>query len=238
MSTIHFAAVRQTLRLEGGAQLLRCHMESAQGLAYEPGQYIIINSGLPNAEGKPLKRAYTLFAVNEDGTEFSLLAEKLPSAGVSVYLNEREVGDRLQFTGPWGKFKTLPETDTPVPGAVCFAFGTGINALLGLLNRNLPAPKTHLFWFRDANTAFMSDVCLRDHLPHNLHELKIEDLEAYSEERAQELLADLAWAKDHDLYLAGEGHWTDGLAEGFLALGAQPERMRREVFYRSPRQGV
>jgi ferredoxin-NADP reductase len=238
MSTVHFAQVISTYDLETGSRLLRCRMEEGASLGYEAGQYVIINSGIPNAEQKPLKRAYTIFGMNEERTEFSLLAERLPGGVVSGYLNDREVGDRLPFTGPWGKFKKLPMPSVDEPSqALCLAFGTGINALLGLFAYDLPAAETHLVWMHNPGTCFMSEACLRDFLPHDLTSFESKAWSDFEPEVARELLSLWPERLSCDVYLAGEGSWVEGIAALLLEEGKDPERLRKEVFYRLPAGG-
>ncbi|EPG73573.1 oxidoreductase, FAD-binding domain protein [Leptospira fainei serovar Hurstbridge str. BUT 6] len=97
------------------------------------GQYIIINSGKTSADGKQLKRAYTILSADSEHSTFQLLIRKVDSGNVTAHLQNLAIGTELEFSGPWGKF--AGNTNWPKSGsALLIATDSGITSSLSLLS--------------------------------------------------------------------------------------------------------
>lgn len=230
MATVNRARVIRVDRFpEKGAVLLRLRMEEPEQLPHIAGQYVIVNSGMTYPNGKAGKRAYSLFAADAEKREFCLAAERIEDGLVSAYLNDREVGDEVLFSGPWGKFQA-PSESWQQPIAAC-AFATGITALLGLLSAHPLPAASRLVWVRDPRAAFLPDNCVKDWLPRDLARFEIIDASGETMEKE-------AWAAIADLlpenplvYAAGEGQSIDALE---LLLQAEGRGLIKESFFRKP----
>src|SRR2546427_8090982 len=93
---------------------------SAQLPHYAPGMFISV--AIPVRNDRRL-RPYTITTNAEDGEPFELCFNLVPNGPGAAWMFEREIGDLLEFTGPFGTF-TLdrpPERET-----VFIAEGTAI----------------------------------------------------------------------------------------------------------------
>jgi len=102
-------------------------------LGFVGGQYLIVNTGAALASGKPAKRAYSILSSDEEQRCFSICVKRLPEGPGSSALHALEPGQRIEFSGPWGKLVD----DAPLDGAegapaLVVATDTGITAALGL----------------------------------------------------------------------------------------------------------
>jgi ferredoxin-NADP reductase len=75
-------------------------------VSYRPGQWISIK--VPVEQKPPLNRAYSMAAPETPSGHLSLVFDRVPEGIGSGYLYSLGVGDRVQLSGPHGKF-VLPE---------------------------------------------------------------------------------------------------------------------------------
>ena len=87
-----------------------------EDISFIGGQYIIVNSGVKLSEDKFAKASYTLCSPSEDPTTISIIVKKIDQGICSTHLVDKlEVGDELNFSGPWGakKFESFnPHNET------------------------------------------------------------------------------------------------------------------------------
>jgi ferredoxin-NADP reductase len=104
-----------------------------QRLAFRPGQFL---SFLLPAAGQELIRPYSLASDPEENETLEICFNLVPGGLGSAYLFEREVGDVLRFTGPWGTFgfDQPPQTE-----CVFIADGPAIAPLRPMMKRALSA---------------------------------------------------------------------------------------------------
>ncbi|EQA35455.1 oxidoreductase, FAD-binding domain protein [Leptospira inadai serovar Lyme str. 10] len=105
---------------------------ATESLNFVGGQYIIINSGKMTADGKQLKRAYTILSNDAEQSTFQLLIRRVDSGNVTAHLRNIAIGTDLEFSGPWGKF--VGNAKWPKQGpALLIATDSGITSSLSLL---------------------------------------------------------------------------------------------------------
>lgn len=95
-------------------------------LAFLPGQYVNIK-----VPGTDAERSYS-FSTGPDVEETSFMVRISPQGAMSEYLRDRaQVGDTVEFTGPYGSF-FLREPRRPL---LLLAGGTGLAPLLSILEK-------------------------------------------------------------------------------------------------------
>ncbi len=232
MATTHRARVIRVDHFVQGGVLLRLQMEEPTRFPHIAGQYIIVNSELSYPNGKAGKRAYSLFGVEQESAIFHLAAERIKGGLVSQYLCERQVGDQVLFSGPWGKFHA-PAEDESRP-LVAVAFATGITALLGIVGQRSWPDHSQLIWVRDENAAFIPESCVFDLLSSSIKRLDIVDgFDADADHRAWLRLEDQL-VREPLIYCAGEGGAVDRLEARLKEHGFPMEAFFKESFFRLP----
>ncbi len=104
---------------------------------YTPGKFISLSIPL---DDEMRNRPYTIASNYEDGEPFELVFDRVPGGRGSAWLFGRKIGDKLDFTGPFGLF-TLSE---PPPSELVFvAEGTSIAPIRPMLHRILRQSLDH-----------------------------------------------------------------------------------------------
>lgn len=126
---MHESTVTATYSLTPRVQQLLLRVEN-HVFEHVPGQHVSVR--LEDDNGSPTYRPYS--PVNRPGTDTLVLAVKRYDGGTcSVWLHEREVGDRVTITPPSGNLRLQhPERDVAF-----LATGTGLTPLLALLDQYL-----------------------------------------------------------------------------------------------------
>lgn len=235
MATAHLARVNRVDRFENGAALLSLSLEEPEVLPWKAGQYVIVNAGVTLANGKPAKRAYSLFGGSGDHKSFQLAAERIEGGVVSTYLNALEPGSQLQFSGPWGKFQAPEGGWNPGEKVIGVAFGTGITALLGLFS-DPELPAASFIWVRDPAAPFLPDSCIKDLVPPAVKSLHVaarppEDLSRGAAHAALPGL-EAEWQEGARIFAAGEGGAIDQLEIWLKDRDCAIERFHKESFFR------
>ena len=99
-----------------------------------PGMFISVAIPL---EPETLTRPYSIATSPEEGEPFELCLNRVPGGAGSGWLCDRQIGDRINFVGPFGAFTLdrAPEAET-----VFIAEGTGIAAIRPMLKRLMVSP--------------------------------------------------------------------------------------------------
>ncbi|MBI4356280.1 MAG: ferredoxin--NADP reductase [Gammaproteobacteria bacterium] len=101
--------------------------KTGEPLLYKPGQFISLHF---DHQGQKLKRSYSIAtAPNQDGL-IEIAVSYIPGGPASELLFGLKPGDRLETTGPYGRF-VLP--DHSLKNTVLIATGTGITPYLAML---------------------------------------------------------------------------------------------------------
>src|SRR5207237_425931 len=111
-------------------------LEPSEPLGFVGGQYVIVNSGIQLPDGKLAKRAYSILSADARQERLAVAVRKIGPA--STWLHERQVGDEVPFSGPWGKWLA---DDARPRRTLVLATDTGITAALGLMRGQAFAPQ-------------------------------------------------------------------------------------------------
>lgn len=106
-------------------------------LDFQPGQFLSLS--LPIA-GKMLTRPYSIASAPVENEPLEICFNLVPGGLGSSYLFDRQVGDCLNFTGPWGTF-VLDHSLTLSAECVFLAEGTGIAPLRPMIRQTLALPR-------------------------------------------------------------------------------------------------
>ncbi len=147
--TIH-ATVRQHENLGAGVHRIVCDAEV--DLSYVAGNYVILRSTLPHPDkaGEVVKKAFSISSppdVNRP-RRFALTVQDV--GPMSAWVAGRRPGDRLEFSGPWGK-RFRARDDDPAGPVVLFATGTGWSPIGAMAADRLgrAGGPVHLWWQTD-----------------------------------------------------------------------------------------
>lgn len=228
------ALVKSRHGLAGPSTLLRLQIDGAEAVTVRGGQYVIINTGRHNAEGKLIKRAYTLFGVEPCGREFLLAAQPVNSGIASQYLAELSDGDRLIFSGPWGKFYwPAGAEETQV---IALAFGSGITAVLGYLQSVPEAVSIRLCWYTGQDDEWLQSQWVRNLLARD--GLIFETKASWGDLPENSLLLSEQAISQTRYVLAGEGTGVDAWQKALLEHSVPASRIQSEIFYRRPENQI
>ncbi|HUH13767.1 MAG TPA: FAD-dependent oxidoreductase [Longimicrobiales bacterium] len=239
MAVARTARIVASTPVGGRGRLLHLELQDEEPLGFTGGQYVIINTGVPRADGKQHKRAYSIISSDEEQRAFSLAVYRLPEGPGSCALHEAPVGAEFQFSGPWGSF--LPDDAVPRRTLVV-ATDSGITAALGLLRGRAFAPQREqvlLAWLSESPEAFLPLAPLRA------------EVEAEGGRFVHHLLAppghperpEEAWARVKDaalghvperIFLSGDGAVLHPLRQRLLAEGVDALAIRLESFFNNP----
>jgi ferredoxin-NADP reductase len=138
-------------------------------LGFIGGQYIIVNTGIPIAEGKIAKRAYSILSSDTQQQRFQIAVRRIGSGPGSNYMFDLAPQAELAFSGPWGKY--LPR-DIPTEGetrrvTTVVATDTGITAAMGLVSSQKFIPQreiTKLLWITESDEYFLPEAFVRERI--------------------------------------------------------------------------
>lgn len=225
MAEMRQAKVLANVVAAGHGAILGLALDGHPDLTLKGGKYIIVHTGLENAEGKIIKRAYSLFAVNTETQKFFLAAAPAPEGVASHYLASLQAGDTLRFSGPWGRFHWPVEAQEKK--LIAAAFGSGITGVLGYL-ASVPARcAVDLYWYQDAKGGLLNEVMVKEcaaQVDLNIHVRSMLD-DPLQDFHAVNLSARFV--------AAGEGQRIDRCFGFLREQGVKDEQLQSEVFYRS-----
>lgn len=233
--------VTRVERLGASAHLLEVAIE--ESLGFVGGQYIIVDSGLSSAQGKAIKRAYSLLTGDAEQRRFELAVQRIGDGLGSGYMHGLAPGASLTFSGPWGKFKPTQEARGRT---LVLATDTGISAALGLLNGQRAAPllaRTTLIWLRQNPEYFVPDDWVRARVPSGCGEVRLQSVPHIGHpERvafARQLLQDvLARGPLDQGFVCGDGAVNYALLEELVAAGVAATKDHVESFFNMPRKST
>jgi ferredoxin-NADP reductase len=239
MATARHARIEAIETLHAETRVL--HVSADEPLGFVGGQYVIVDSGLRRADGKAVKRAYSIFSADDEQLRFALAVKRLSGGPGSSFMHALEPGGELRFSGPWGKL--VPPADAR-GSALVFATDTGVTAALGLLRGARFRPllaDTRLVWLRDCADSFLPDGFVRDMLPAGLASVLIAALPAIGHpERvavARGVAAEaLARQKPAHAFVAGDGVVNYALLDDLIVAGVNATRDSLESFFNMPKK--
>lgn len=121
-------------------------LDSTEGMAFQAGQYV--NLQLPDDMGS---RAFSIASPPSSSGEIELNIRIVPGGQGTLYVHERlQAGDRINISGPYGRFFVKKSADVPV---VFMAGGSGLSSprsmILDLLEEGFDKPITLVYGQRN-----------------------------------------------------------------------------------------
>ncbi len=84
---------------------VRFKLLEPDSIQFRAGQYIQIKVPDPDSPDGFVFRAYSIASKPSDEHELEIVVRLVPGGKGSTYVHNLKVGDRVQFTGPYGKFR-------------------------------------------------------------------------------------------------------------------------------------
>lgn len=235
MAEIKTAVVDGREPLLGGACLLSLRMTQPERLGFSGGQYVIVHSDARTADGKVVKRTYSIVSSDREQGRFELLVQQLPDGPGSTYMVGLAPGAQLRFSGPWGK-KQLPE----LAGQVwLLATDSGLTAALGLAAGQAFSafcPRSRLLFLQNEEQPLVSPSWLAQRLPQGLAARTVSVPRVGHGERLPILKAQLRdWegAPGYAL-IAGDGLLLREMQAQLEARGVPSSAIAVEAFFNKP----
>ena len=121
-------------------------LDAADGIEFQAGQYV--NLQLPDDIGS---RAFSIASPPSSSGEIELNIRIVPGGQGTLYVHERlKIGERVNMTGPYGRFFVKKSADVPV---VFMAGGSGLSSprsmILDLLEEGFDKPITLVYGQRN-----------------------------------------------------------------------------------------
>ncbi len=156
MSTVTQTIYQTTLQEKKtiAKDLLELRFEKPEGFVFDAGQFIQCH--IPDGDSMVL-RSYSLSSTPSD-PYLELCVKLLPEGKASRLFAHMNVGDKLQFQGPQGRFTNL-QNNVPL---VCIATGAGMAPIMSLLRNEAEQKKNTspiklLFGVRSEADIFWTD---------------------------------------------------------------------------------
>lgn len=219
-------------------------LETAEPLGFVGGQYIIVDSGriLPN--GKAAKRAYSLLSSDAEQRRFRLAVQRIPGGPGSDFLHAVEVGAKISFSGPWGKFYVRDESSQGT--TLVLATDTGVTAALGLVRSARFAallPQTDFVWLRAESEYFLPESMVRESIPGACRDVQtglippIGHAERVSHVRAVYRYV-LSGGGIANAFISGDGAIASVLLDDLIQAGVPATRDHIEPFFNMPKKSL
>jgi ferredoxin-NADP reductase len=217
------------------SQWLRFELRDRRPLQFRGGQYVIVETGLTLANGRPRRRAYSIVSTDRDSERFELTVLRLPGGEGCAMMARLERGDALRFSAPWGKLR--PPTFDARGSVWIIATDSGMSAALGLVAAHdfTALAQTVVMGWSVAPDAFLRADWIRARLDARV-ELELRTLGPIgSAERASQVrrfvLKRLTRGRPEHVYLLGDGDVARQLAPLLIEQGIAAERIQAESFF-------
>jgi ferredoxin-NADP reductase len=213
-------------------------LEAPDWAGHRAGQHVDVR--LTAEDGYQAQRSYSIASAPED-ERLALTVERLDDGEVSPYLAEElDVGDKLELRGPIGGYFVW-EAGLGGP-LLLVGGGSGVVPLMAMLRHRAAAgANTSARLLYSART--LDDVIYRE----EIDRLASEDANlevSYTLTRAQppgwtgyarrvdrDMLTEIAYSSGKGIaFVCGPTRFVEAVADGLLALGYAPERVRTERF--------
>ena len=121
------ATVKSTTTLTGDIKEIRFSLIEPAEILSRPGQYVQVQA--PSPDG-PVFRAYSISSATYETNEVELVVRLIPGGVGSTYLHNLEVGDTVEFTGPYGEFIFDEDPETEL---ICVGGGAGMAPMKNII---------------------------------------------------------------------------------------------------------
>jgi ferredoxin-NADP reductase len=213
-------------------------LELPEWPGHRAGQHVDVR--LTAEDGYQAQRSYSIASAPED-ERLAITVERLDDGEVSPYLAEvLVVGDRLELRGPIGGYFVW-ETDQGGP-LLLVGGGSGVVPLMAMLRHRSAAgveTSARLLY----STRSLDDVIYRGELDglaaadanlevlYTLTRTQPPGWTGYARRVDGDMLGDVAFARGEGLaFICGPTRFVETVADGLLAVGYAPERVKTERF--------
>jgi ferredoxin-NADP reductase len=212
-------------------------LETSDWSGHRAGQHVDVR--LTADDGYQAQRSYSIASAPED-ERLAITVERLDDGEVSPYLaDELRVGDKLELRGPiGGYFVWEAEQGGPL---LLVGGGSGVVPLMAMLRHRAAAggttPARLLYSARS-----LDDVIYRGELErlaadpnldvrYTLTRSRPDGWSGYARRVDAEMLRDVAYGEgDGTAFVCGPTRFVEAVADGLLAVGYAPERIKTERF--------
>ncbi len=207
-----------------GEGVHRVTVEADEDIHHVAGNYVILRSTLTNPD-KPedvLKRAYSISTPPDPDRPRHFSFTIVSVGSTSAWLAARTPGDRVEFSGPWGrKFRAQP--DDPAGPVHLFATGTGWSPIgaMARVRHQSDGGVVGVWW--QVDQPYDADV--------------LEQLSAdprFTVTTGPSVEAQVPADPEALYFLAGDGHAVLPLAQRLVAAGVPAAQVRTEYFFHKP----
>jgi ferredoxin-NADP reductase len=199
---------------------------------HRAGQHVDVR--LTAEDGYQAERSYSV--ASAPGEAAALTVERLDDGEVSPYLVDEVVpGDRFELRGPIGGYFVW-DSDTADAPLFLVAGGSGVVPLMSMLRHHAATGSTvpvKLLY----SSRTLADVIYRTELErfdvvHTLTRRQPDGWRGYARRVDADLLRDVAFPPSDDprVFVCGPTSFVEAVAEGLVALGHRPGRIRTERF--------
>jgi CDP-4-dehydro-6-deoxyglucose reductase len=206
-------------------------------LDFRAGQFVTLSVGT-DAEGKPLRRSYSIASRSDRGEALRFLIKVIPGGVGSDFFTDLPLGTEVAMTGPHGFFVL----DDGHPGDVVFAAtGTGLAPVLPMiaeLSRRGEPGQRELYWgLRHESDLFVPQevAALCDEGRVKLHTYLSRPSEGWTGPKGritQAILDRLPGLQAPTFYLVGNGAMIGELKKELVARGIdRKKQIRTEAFF-------
>lgn len=222
--------------------------DDGEALDFIPGQFLQVHFHYP--DGKPTKRSYSVATVRDGGaaldTPIEVAVSYVTGGAATALFEGLAEGDRIEASGPFGRFCLLPNDANR--RYLLVATGTGVTpyrAMLPELRRQIAergievvllfgarTPRELLYGdefarFADTTPGFRFVPCYSRELP---AQPRADDRRGY----VQDVLAEFAPDPERDIaYLCGNPNMVDAAFEQLKVAGLPVPHIRREKYVSS-----
>jgi Na+-transporting NADH:ubiquinone oxidoreductase subunit F len=119
--------VESTIDLTYDMKEIRLRLDDPDEISQRPGQYVQVQA--PSPEG-PVFRAYSISSPVYEPNIVQLVVRLIPGGIGSTYLHNVQVGDTVNFTGPYGEFWL---NEDPSVEIVCVGGGCGMAPMRNII---------------------------------------------------------------------------------------------------------
>lgn len=206
--------------------------------AFDAGQYVTVSAVI---DGARVERCYTISSPSTRTDELTITVKRVPGGPMSNWLHDTlAAGDRLQVTGPMGRFATAAH---PAPKYLFLSAGSGITPVMSMTRTLLEHGDAALDVVFAHSARSPRDIIFRSALERIAAAGAGVRVTTICEDAADErwdgprgrlslelLLAIAPDLCDREVFTCGPAPYMDGVREMLRALGADPARCHEESF--------
>ncbi len=121
------STVESTLEMTYDIKEIRMRLDEPVEISQRPGQYIQIQAPSPDGD---VFRAYSISSPTYESNVVELNIRLVPGGIGSTYLHNLEVGDKVNFTGPYGDFILNEDSSVEI---ICVGGGCGMAPMKNII---------------------------------------------------------------------------------------------------------